>query len=299
MQQYGISPGPNNPYAGGQGADSSWFQNIGKWLKDNSGWLTAAGLALPLGELLLGGNKVPSSASSAQQAGNVAGGNALANQGAPAQAFQTAAGLGVPTAASVLGTTAGAAAPVISTQTGLMSQEAAAAQPLINAQATGLLPPGVAGAIQSALGADRAAITSGYANKDLAGSSTEAQDVGAGAGNILAQIPSILSQLVQTGTGLATGSGQAANTALQGVNSILNAAQGLQQAIGTETTAANAVTGGSNAVTNAANVASQTDLNIANLQLELDQQMQNALSQLGRNLALANLAPSGKVNVNI
>jgi hypothetical protein len=205
----------------------------------------------------------------------------------------------VPTAANVLASTSGAAAPVISTQTGLMNQEAAAAQPLLNAATTGVLPPGETAAIQSALGADRAAITSRYGNLGLAGSTSEAQDIGAGAGNILAQIPSILNQLVSTGTGLATGSAQSGNAALQGLNSILNAAQGLQQAIGTETTAANAVTSGTNAVTNAANVASQTDLNIANLQLELDQQMQNALSQLGRNLALANLAPSGKVNVSI
>jgi hypothetical protein len=121
--------GPPAPAAGATDADfgggGGWFQNIGQWLKDNSGWLTAAGLALPIGEMLLGGNKVPSSASSAQQAANTAGGNALANQSAPAAAFQTAAGLGVPTAANVLASTSGAAAPVISTQTGLMNQEAA------------------------------------------------------------------------------------------------------------------------------------------------------------------------------
>lgn len=285
--------------------DQSWWDATKAWLKDNSGLLTAGGLGLAVLSALNNRN-LPQQASSATQAANSAlgptgqaFGNALGAQLPAIQAFQTAAGAAVPAATTNLASTITQAEPIIQGQTGLSAEEAAAAAPLINANTTGFLPSGERAALESALAASRAATTSGYANLNQAGSTTEAQDIGAGAARVIGTIPGILQQLVQQGTQLGQASTQAGGEALSGLSAILAAVQGLNQATQTETQAAGGVTNAAGGVTNAAGtntqaaqVAANANLDFTKEQLAADQELQTALSQLGRNLALSQISPA-------
>jgi hypothetical protein len=286
----------------------SGFQAFKDWAKDNSGLFTLAGLGLPLVSSLF--QKTPAQENTATQAANAAlgpasaaFGNAQTAQGPANQAFSTAALGLLPAATTNVASTIAGASPIISGQTALSEQEQAAAIPLLNAATTGVLPPGESDAIAQALGANRAAITSRYGDLGLAGSNTEALDIGSGAATIIGQIPGILNQLVTQGASLAQGSTQAGGEALSGQNTILQAIQGLNNAIGTETNAAGGVTSAAGGVTQAANASTSADtlaananLQVADLQLKADQELQTALQNLARNLTLSQISPS-TVNV--
>jgi hypothetical protein len=275
------------------GADKGLFGNLKAWANENQGLLSLAGLVGGLGMNFLNKPTVPGQATNAP---TQAGANAFAAQGPANQSFQTAAQQLIPAAQTGLATAIQSASPIIQQQSDLSAREGAAATPLLSAETTGQLPPGIADSIRSALSTARGAVTNRYANLGLAGSSTEGEDVAAASGNIIAQIPGILSSLVSQGIQEAQGSGVASGNALAGVTSILNGIQGLNQAVSTETGAAGGVTNAANAVTNAAQTISQADLGVAKLQLEADNELNTALAALSKNLALSQISPS-TVNV--
>lgn len=302
-----------------QAASGGWFQGLKDFAKEYGPLIGLGGSGIGI-LMSLFGNKLPQQASTATQAADNAAVNALDKQAAPAaalqnaiqsqnaavNAFQNAAGNLVPASEAGLAQTIQTASPIISQQAGLSRVLGAQAEPLISAETTGLLPPGVSGALRDQIAAGRGAITNAAANLGQAGSSTTGTDIAANARSVLAQIPSILSDLVTKGTGLAQQSGQSAAQALSGQNEILNAIAGLTSATQAETQAAGGVTNaaggvtqaaggvtsGANAVTQAADVAANANLNVAKLQLQADQELQTALQNLTRNLALANINPS-------
>lgn len=299
-------PGATDTGGGAKAAASGGLLKDAKdWLKENSGILSAIGTIGGLGMSLFNKPSFPTQSAAVQAtqpgqgAANQAFGNAVGAQAPANQAFKTAAQSVVPAAEQGIAQTVQTEAPLAKQQADLSAQLGASAQPLLSAATTGILPPGEADAIQSALDTSRATIEGAYGNLNLAGSTTEAQDIAASAANIRGQIPNILNQLVTQGiqeANASTGSAGAAGTAN---STILNAIQGLTQALNAETgaaggvtSAASGVTGASQAVTAAGEAAANTNLQVAQLQLQADQELQQALTSLGRNLALSQISPS-------
>jgi hypothetical protein len=299
----GSTAGATDVAGGGTAAKSG----ISSFLSDNKDLLTIGAAAAPLLGSLLMGNPLAALANEAQAA------TAPASPAA-ATALNTATGTAIPAATDALNLATNVGIPasiqgaadatanyqnVSGTQIPLATSEAGTALQLQSAENTGLLPPGIDAALTNALGTSEAGIASTYGNLGLAGSTSEAQDVAANNNQILGQVPSILTNLVNQGIQAGSASSTADNTAtnavsqeLSGVNGILNAVAATTGAASGVTGASNAVTGASNAVTNAASTTANNDLAVASFDLLQDQELQQALANLSKALTSSTIAPA-------